>query len=78
MSSSMLDFDWEALSLSEWLSLLIETYNSFNPTDVECQKRFICDIHQKTKHLGPVAEELVHYFRYVKLSFHFLIFLHFI
>ena len=55
--------DWESVSLEEWLSAFEEVLNNFDPSDPECQKRLICEIHQNTRELGPGARTTAYLFR---------------
>ncbi|KAL7640263.1 UNVERIFIED_CONTAM: hypothetical protein RMT77_009677 [Armadillidium vulgare] len=65
--SRMLEtLDWETLTLVDWFSIIKEVWDTFDPTDLECQKRFICDLHQSKDELGPVADSLTYYVSYLK------------
>lgn len=57
-------FDWERFSVKDWLSVGEETFKKFDPSNIECQKRFICEIHRNTSELGYMAEKMVQLTRY--------------
>ncbi|XP_047739271.1 uncharacterized protein LOC108669901 [Hyalella azteca] len=40
--------DWEKFSILDWISIGEEAWRKFDPADLDCQKRLICEIHQNT------------------------------
>ena len=67
--------DWEKFSILEMISLAEETWRKFDPANLDCQKRLICELHQNAFRLGFVAEKIVNAFRYDFLDTFFLLFL---
>ncbi|KAB7495910.1 hypothetical protein Anas_12661 [Armadillidium nasatum] len=60
--------DWEKFSILDLIKAGEEIWSQFNPTDVECQKRLICEIHQNSGDLGPTAEQIVDWFSYLSYT----------
>ncbi|RXG54103.1 hypothetical protein Avbf_13242 [Armadillidium vulgare] len=57
--------DWEKFSILDLIKTGEEIWSQFNPSDVECQKRLICEIHQNSGDLGSTAEQIVDLFSYL-------------
>lgn len=55
--------DWEKFSIIDWIAIGEEAWRKFDPADLECQKRLICEIHQNTSRFGAPAARLVDLFR---------------
>ncbi|KAL7640264.1 UNVERIFIED_CONTAM: hypothetical protein RMT77_009678 [Armadillidium vulgare] len=60
------NFDWETVSIIDWISLGEETFRKFDPTNMECHKRVICELHQNAKEFGTLATRMVGIFGYLK------------
>jgi len=57
--------DWDKFSIVDWLSIGEEAYRKFDPSDLNCQKRLICEIHQNTSKFGAAASKMVDFFSYL-------------
>ena len=65
MHRSLLDgFEWETSNILDWINIAQEAYRGFNPLEMDCQARIICEIHQNTKEFGQMAKSFVSGFRY--------------
>jgi len=60
--------DWEKFSIIDWIAIGEEAYRKFDPADLECQKRLICEIHQNTSRFGTAAQRLVDIFSYLQYA----------
>ncbi|KAL7640265.1 UNVERIFIED_CONTAM: hypothetical protein RMT77_009679 [Armadillidium vulgare] len=60
------EIDWEKLSIVDWISLGEETFRKFDPSNLECHKRVICEVHQNFKEFGTIAARFVDIFGYLK------------
>jgi len=60
--------DWEKFSILDWIAIGEETWRKFDPADLECQKRLICEIHQNTSRFGSTAARLVDLFSYLQYA----------
>ncbi|XP_068216900.1 uncharacterized protein [Palaemon carinicauda] len=60
--------DWEKFSILDWIAIGEETWRKFDPADLECQKRLICEIHQNTSRFGTTASRLVDLFSYLQYA----------
>jgi len=57
--------NWENLSILDWISMGQEAWDKFDPANLDCQKRLICEIHQNKAKLGPPAQTMVDIFGYL-------------
>jgi len=60
--------DWEKFSILDWLSIGEEAYRKFDPSDLNCQKRLICEVHQNTEKFGSAATKMVDLFSYLQYA----------
>ncbi|XP_069943717.1 uncharacterized protein [Cherax quadricarinatus] len=60
--------DWEKFSILDWIAIGEEAWRKFDPADLECQKRLICEIHQNTSRFGAPAARLVDLFSYLQYA----------
>jgi len=60
--------DWEKFNIIDWISIGEEAYRKFNPSDLDCQKRLICEIHQNTSKFGAAAAKMVDLFSYLQYA----------
>jgi len=60
--------DWEKFSILDWISIGEEAYRKFNPSDLDCQKRLICEVHQNTSKFGAAASKMVDLFSYLQYA----------
>ncbi|ROT60881.1 uncharacterized protein [Penaeus vannamei] len=60
--------DWEKFSILDWIAIGEEAWRKFDPADLECQKRLICEIHQNTSRFGSPAARLVDLFSYLQYA----------
>ncbi|XP_063840142.1 uncharacterized protein LOC135088978 isoform X2 [Scylla paramamosain] len=60
--------DWEKFSIIDWIAIGEEAWRKFDPADLECQKRLICEIHQNTSRFGAPAARLVDVFSYLQYA----------
>jgi len=60
--------DWEKFSILDWLSIGEEAYRKFDPSDLNCQKRLICEVHQNTNKFGAAASKMVDLFSYLQYA----------
>ncbi|XP_042855900.1 uncharacterized protein LOC122242637 isoform X4 [Penaeus japonicus] len=60
--------DWEKFSILDWIAIGEEAWRKFDPADLECQKRLICEIHQNTSRFGSPAARLVDVFSYLQYA----------
>ncbi|KAK3849158.1 hypothetical protein Pcinc_044071 [Petrolisthes cinctipes] len=60
--------DWEKFSILDWIAIGEEAWRKFDPADLECQKRLICEIHQNTQRFGYPAARLVDLFSYLQYA----------
>ncbi|XP_050693181.1 uncharacterized protein LOC126983955 isoform X4 [Eriocheir sinensis] len=60
--------DWEKFSIIDWIAIGEEAWRKFDPADLECQKRLICEIHQNTSRFGVPAARLVDLFSYLQYA----------
>ncbi|KAL7640267.1 UNVERIFIED_CONTAM: hypothetical protein RMT77_009681 [Armadillidium vulgare] len=58
--------DWETLSIVDWISLGEETFRKFEPSNLSCQTRLICELHQNVAKFGLLGEGVVKTFGYLK------------
>jgi len=57
--------NWESLSILDWISMGQEAWDKFDPANLECQKRLICEIHQNKSKFGGPANTMVEMFGYL-------------
>ncbi|KAK7077602.1 hypothetical protein SK128_017540 [Halocaridina rubra] len=60
--------DWEKFSILDWIAIGEETWRKFDPSDLECQKRLICEVHQNTSRFGTTASRLIDLFSYLQYA----------
>ncbi|XP_047491724.1 uncharacterized protein LOC134788290 isoform X4 [Penaeus indicus] len=60
--------DWEKFSILDWIAIGEEAWRKFDPADLECQQRLICEIHQNTSRFGSPAARLVDLFSYLQYA----------
>ncbi|XP_045615294.1 uncharacterized protein [Procambarus clarkii] len=60
--------DWEKFSILDWIAIGEEAWRKFDPADLECQKRLICELHQNTSRFGTPAARLVDLFSYLQYA----------
>ncbi|XP_071546809.1 uncharacterized protein [Panulirus ornatus] len=60
--------DWEKFSILDWIAIGEEAWRKFDPSDLECQKRLICEVHQNTSRFGTPAARLVDIFSYLQYA----------
>jgi len=60
--------NWEKFNIIDWISIGEEAYEKFNPSDLDCQKRLICEVHQNTDKFGPAAARMVDLFSYLQYT----------
>lgn len=60
--------DWEKFSILDWISIGEEAWRKFDPADLDCQKRLICEIHQNTSRFGVAASKMVDLFSYLQYA----------
>lgn len=60
--------DWEKFNIIDWISIGEEAWRKFNPSDLDCQKRLICEIHQNTTKFGTAAARMVDLFSYLQYA----------
>ncbi|CAL4115126.1 unnamed protein product [Meganyctiphanes norvegica] len=57
--------NWESLSILDWITMGQEAWDKFDPTNLECQKRLICEIHQDKNKVGGPVNTMVEMFGYL-------------
>jgi hypothetical protein len=57
------DSVFSAMNVLKWISMMQEMYEKFDYTDLECQKRLICDVMQEPDYFGSVASRMQTGFR---------------
>jgi len=60
--------NWESLSILDWVSMGQEAWDKFDPSNLDCQKRLICEIHQNQSKLGAPAKTMVEIFSYLHFA----------
>ena len=55
--------DWNQFTILDFIAIAEEAYTKFNPADLECQKRLVCEIHQNASKFGHAAKTMVDIFR---------------
>jgi len=60
--------DWEKFNIIDWISIGEEAWRKFNPSDLDCQKRLICEVHQNTTKFGAAAARMVDLFSYLQYA----------
>lgn len=51
-------WNFNAMNVIQWISMLQEVYEKFDYSDLECQKRLICDVMREPEYFGGVASNL--------------------
>ncbi|KAF2365826.1 Protein of unknown function DM4/12 [Trinorchestia longiramus] len=60
--------DWEKFSILDWINIGEEAWRKFDPADLDCQKRLICEVHQNTSRFGAAASKMVDLFSYLQYA----------
>jgi len=60
--------DWEKFNIIDWIHIGEEAWRKFNPSDLDCQKRLICEVHQNTSKFGLAATKMVDLFSYLQYA----------
>ncbi|KAL7640268.1 UNVERIFIED_CONTAM: hypothetical protein RMT77_009682 [Armadillidium vulgare] len=60
--------DWETFTILDWIAVAEETWKKFDPGNLDCQKRLVCEIHQNTKRFGFFAKKMVDIFSYLEYA----------
>merc|ERR1711997_1141904 len=48
-------YDFNAMNVIQWISMLQEVYEKFDYNDLECQKRLICEVLKEEEYFGSVS-----------------------
>merc|ERR1712045_734832 len=59
-------YDFNAMNVLQWISMLQEVYEEFDYNDVECQKRLICEVLKEEDYFGDVSRNLKSGFQLAK------------
>merc|ERR1711913_201082 len=51
-------YDFNAMNVIQWISMLQEVYEKFDYNDLECQKRLICEVLKEEEYFGNVSKEM--------------------
>merc|ERR1712020_70603 len=51
-------YDFNAMNVIQWISMLQEVYEKFDYNDLECQKRLICEVLKEEEYFGNVSRNL--------------------
>jgi len=51
-------FDFNAMNVIQWISMLQEVYEKFDYNDLECQKRLICEVLKEEEYFGSVSKKM--------------------
>ncbi len=54
------------LNIISWITALQELYEKFDPNDLECQKRLICEVMKEPEYYGSAAQKFKAGFQYAK------------
>jgi len=60
------DWDFNALSVLQWISMATEMYENFEYDNLECQKRMICDVMAERDTFGGVSARMERGFELAK------------
>merc|ERR1719347_1086660 len=64
--SSDAGFDFNAVNILAWISMLQEVYEKFDYNDVDCQKLLICEVLKDEEYFGDVSRRLQNGFELAK------------
>merc|ERR1712045_199264 len=64
--SSDAGFDFNAVNILAWISMLQEVYEKFDYNDVDCQKLLICEVLRDEESFGEVSARLQNGFQLAK------------
>merc|ERR1712025_1001133 len=64
--SSDAGFDFNAVNILAWISMLQEVYEKFDYNDVDCQKLLICEVLRDEESFGEVSARLQNGFELAK------------
>ena len=56
--SSTDGYDFNAMNVIQWISMLQEVYEKFDYNDLECQKRLICEVLKEEEYFGNVSRKM--------------------
>jgi len=56
--SSDMGYDFNAVNILQWISMLQEVYEKFDYNDVDCQKLLICEVLRDEESFGDVSRRL--------------------
>merc|ERR1719369_2222460 len=51
-------YDFNAMNVIQWISMLQEVYEKFDYNDLECQKRLICEVLKEEEYFGSVSKKM--------------------
>merc|ERR1711962_631046 len=51
-------YDFNAMNVIQWISMLQEVYEKFDYNDLECQKRLICEVLKEEEYFGNVSKKM--------------------
>jgi len=51
-------YDFNAMNVIQWISMLQEVYEKFDYNDLECQKRLICEVLKEEEYFGNVSRKM--------------------
>jgi len=51
-------YDFNAMNVIQWISMLQEVYEKFDYNDLECQKRLICEVLKEEEYFGSVSRKM--------------------
>merc|ERR1711978_256199 len=54
--SSDMGYDFNAVNILQWISMLQEVYEKFDYNDVDCQKLLICEVLRDEESFGDASE----------------------
>merc|ERR1711976_942861 len=64
--SGDLGYDFNAVNILQWISMLQEVYEKFDYNDVDCQKLLICEVLRDEDSFGDVSKRLQNGFELAK------------
>jgi len=64
--SGDLGYDFNAMNILQWISMLQEVYEKFDYNDVDCQKLLICEVLRDEDSFGDVSKRLQNGFELAK------------
>jgi len=64
--SGDLGYDFNAMNILQWISMLQEVYEKFDYNDVDCQKLLICEVLREEDSFGAVSKRLQNGFELAK------------